>query len=1613
MNEIDGIKPHEFMGPTGLNRQWVDSNDLRQVIMARLEGQQSGRSKGLFGAKAGAAMRADRLNTHLSVLADLMSGEPVSINLTEGDSLSVHFGGRRIHIPTFNERTLTAVQAGVRYAPLQQAVWDPGTKSTRVISAQESLTNTLQGLLRSGIKDQPIAEQASAIADALENFRATSMLHLRFGPQAVGGALPYYLSKHVAINESHPAVAAARKGEAFLSAAVKSIGMKSDVVLGKGTLGTHGMHESQSHIRNALAHQLAVGLMTFEEGSPFKSTGVKTLKLRGISAFSEGREVGGTGRLIASTLPAWGYGIATPGSQLAKGIHHRRQLMAMPRNTINEIRTDGARIRGLKSPYRSGKLLSSSFDIEAQSVAAQAYAQSGAKLTGEIAQTEHAIRGGFLRIKPGISEADQELGRLAQTMLFGDSTMLASSPEMTRMAGETRRFMATRTVSLAHSRGGAGYATADLHPVLAKAIEEGGVGGPIALDTPITFEMLGGTKKKARIGGALSSTGEVRASRRGKVIGEYLKHDEEITGFRTGPGGTQAVIRKRGEMAMQAGTPVLVGRKRLSLGGGVRSFRGFDVIGPAGGMGFDLSSPDALLEHISRVVEKKSGRTGVHDIATALGGKFKENLGTIDYGDAELFPAGTDGKRNLHKLRSVIEVAEKHGITIGPGSETERRALLSDIFDKGEVGKIEQLWRGHSIGQHEAGLMSRAGPVLERALAARGKRLSDVLDIVGAHTNVGFRAGQPSRGQFGRIAVRMRDLRMYAVGVASTTGSDILSMYRKNEVLKTKFGFTGPKADQAARGMRRYGQMWRNHVERPTGLTQYLDAITAAAEGRLNQLPGGEFEVISHEEYKRRFGSGVNQVRRRSELKNLVGTPYVEEIDGQLRPTRKTLIVEMAEVGGMSQRRQLNTHAVTMQHVVVPSGEALGLRRGEYINFEKLKGRGLKSSFGRSAVQLHGALVGGDAMAAYKVGGATGLTGFEHYFGRGGQGHRGAGIGVHASFSGTLVSDANLDVGDVGVSRKTAREMLKRQGWKGPELEAQLTAIESGKAEHFTHFKTEPMRGAEHITQARMKIRPSGTRTGGVGGEMLIHNDDAIFANPLGLLRRERDYDYDPGYLWNFAKKSKKGALSNYNIEQTAMKVLWEKNRAEHKAVTEVAQQIVARMPSADKMQVTSAEMIVRAREIAKQFMGREVVEGAHTVEYAMAQAMAAVPELLTPMANVRHRTRMQILEDIALGKDIDSMVTKAHASTSRGMLMDAMSMLRGDQPAIAWLHSAAKASEYSVLKKLHAEMALRGGTEVTMAGAPDLFFHALASDLRIGQARPGTAAAEIEISHLMEPLMALMGTDEGRGAQVAGMLPGPGGESLGVEAVSRRMATSYQAVSFLERSGAQSTWQAFLTDPRYAGTSIGTQGAVSQYVHHLQGRDAEFAGPLLSGGQNWGAIQAGTAVGAGAAGEEALRHPTPGMGGWGKAFAEGSSKALRGLWESKWGKWGIGGAGVLMAISAGRSLFGSGGGDSSPPGAPMPPPPLLDGLGPERELDYNGFGNSEARVQRVPQVRTHYQVTGTTSNGSDFRGLGDGALGGFGRRPTHSGTFSNQTTRQTTRNRTEAEVNDRMYADF
>jgi hypothetical protein len=235
--------------------------------------------------------------------------------------------------------------------------------------------------------------------------------------------------------------------------------------------------------------------------------------------------------------------------------------------------------------------------------------------------------------------------------------------------------------------------------------------------------------------------------------------------------------------------------------------------------------------------------------------------------------------------------------------------------------------------------------------------------------------------------------------------------------------------------------------------------------------------------------------------------------------------------------------------------------------------------------------------------------------------------------------------------------------------------------------------------------------------------------------------------------------------------------------------------------------------------------------------------------------------------------------------------------------------------------------------------------------------------------------------------------------------------VAYAEQQGFMSSWQAAMTGTGGKGTAL-AGGLINNYLKIVEGRSPELAGRVVENAWGWGGPLAGMASAAKAAGDASLGVEPHGMGQFGKQFAGEGKDLLKKLWDSKWGKPALGAAALIAATSAAISVFGS---DSSgPSGAPMPPPPMMDGVGPDRDLDFDsGAHDNFARIQRVNQVRTHMQVTGQASGRMNLRGLADGALGRMGRSPMHSGHFIEDRHGIMDRTRLEAEINDRMGAEF
>lgn len=145
------------------------------------------------------------------------------------------------------------------------------------------------------------------------------------------------------------------------------------------------------------------------------------------------------------------------------------------------------------------------------------------------------------------------------------------------------------------------------------------------------------------------------------------------------------------------------------------------------------------------------------------------------------------------------------------------------------------------------------------------------------------------------------------------------------------------------------------------------------------------------------------------------------------------------------------------------------------------------------------------------------------------------------------------------------------------------------------------------------------------------------------------------------------------------------------------------------------------------------------------------------------------------------------------------------------------------------------------------------------------------------------------------------------------------------------------------------------------------------------------------------------------KNLAESGKNLVGRLLKSKGGKFALGVAGAAAVMN----LMGRGGGSDSG-GAPMPPEPMVQVQQDPGLQEFSQQKIQQARVERVPGVRTHAQVTVRSSErGPDMTRLGSDAFGRFGARVVQSGTFSDDMAPVEYRHQMEREIHRRMNSSF
>lgn len=1681
------------LNPSALTRSTIPeiAEELFNLQVANAQFLNRGASPAVMQMLPGtkdALERAKALKSHsyLSTLSELFEGNPNLYSLTESGTLSTSFGGRRIHIPTFDAFARDVSLAGVRYAPLQHARWDPVRKRTVLISAADSLDEALKGLLQKGIKRWSQPEQAREISRTLSKWRSESLRQMRFGRIAAGGAESFFLSSSVSISDAaHPAIKLLRQSEEHLGAAISSALQGGRPAIAKaGELFqvtpsaaaeklTADTPKYLLDVRKSVTKKLAANLILLEEGGyisqsgkvvdGIKSPGSKGgFSLRGIGAsdYEAGRMMGDTSqeaRIVASRLGTHEYSLLDPRALERKGIHHTRMAMALQTGEVRSIYSRNKMGRVAPMFYTDA-------ERTADQVAAMSMKRQGAMMRSSGVLRKFALTGGLIRARAGASAEDTAAVNKLLGKLFGDSQVIPAQEGMLRLSAEANKRTTLKILhpSTYHSQ----YAQMEMTPAVLDLIRKQGAGQVVMPDAGLSFDEVvagfrgsefekhfgeqairrdrGGRITGILLGRSVTTTGTAVEGKGGE---HWLFKGQRITGIRTSKNLTHIEVTRRASQSVRETAPFLIGEgQRVSMGRAML-YKGADVhyLAAAGKSGQDLTSVGGFMENLVRRIEMEtdpaSAKAALDEIAAITKGRVSRLYGSTAITDISepLFPMiGTEMDRvqDVTKLKQAIDIAEKYGVKVGPEDDAARRNLLSQAFVEREPGRfvlnekvgegtgrniLAQLTRGQGLqrSQIEA-LAERLGP----EYADEVRRLAGQMEMVKQYTTGSIRAGQPIAGKFGSVAVRMRDLRYYAVEMMAMGGASVKDMIEKDGVLDPA-KFKGATAEQIS-DFRGYLKMWQRQVRPKRGIGNYMEAMQATQQGDefAEALRGKKgYRFISAEQYAKDYGkladlTSKGKLRPGATIEDLRGTAFVTEVDGKLKWSTDTVLVKMTEEGYVQQRRG-EMLGVKTSYAVLPSGQAaFGTKVDEQIQLSAKKRLGLTLSFGEQSLALHNRLVSnsGDPRYVYRAQSAAYVTAAEDFFGKKGAYMAGRGK-LATSLRGTMVEHSGLGAGEIGLTKRGVERFLARQGFRGDELAQKVERIAQGTEDYFIHMKTEPMRSQAHVTVNKIRV---------IGDEIIRSSpadrarrireagEYAVYVNPADLPIRQRDFDFDPAYLFNLAKRAGKkgpGALANVQMEQRALEFIFNQRSDEYKAIRSVGEMINAdKMTKGSKIGALTNSLLQDAKAAAEEAIGRKIATSAAGVETAMAAVMADVPGMLTPMANVRWRTQMNIMQNYALGLDVESLLTKGATGAMKADIQDALAFLGQRTKGMKYLHTLAETSEYAFLKKAGSEKVLMSLAD--FISQPDSVFSALAGNIKMGEYKPGTEGAAKAVERIEGALGTLFEEAEGQlikrdGTGVLDVLYKDGG---GRAKVIREMAEAFQTVSYISEQGFKPIFDQMQTTIKAGGSAIQTnQGIAKLYGLLMSGRDPDFAGRIMHDASGYMSGVAGIVTQGGRdAADGAAGNPVKGLGAWALQWAEKAKQFIK----TPMGKISLAATAGLFIANSLSNVHRGAEGDVGP-GAPMPPPPMVDGIGPDRMLGYNMMPDESARIQRVPQVRIHAQFSGDGGAGVDFTSIANNNLTMRGLAPAHHGSFLTDPMNAMQRAKIEAQAHSRLNSEF
>jgi hypothetical protein len=1547
----------------------------------------------LFG-KAGAKLRAARVSgQHLNLLGEMLGGGGAKLRygVSAGGTAVGLIGNRYVHIPTFDELAQTVNVAGVKYAPMQNVLYDEGARRYHTVSADVALAKALETAgAQPGIATAGAARRAALAVKTISGWQQSQLQHVRAFPFQAGGALPFYLSKQATIREGPLFRMALRAQQTTMdsitSTRVARFGSGGDIPrLGLEWVGGKAIHRSYYYQREAMIDQLALALGVISQGPNgqiaggavrpmFPSVGVKSLLLRGEDPFGNKRAEMGEGRLIVSTLEPAEYGLFAPGKMLRKGIHHLRAAAAMPSRLVSAIRQHEMKAAGEQGLNFSRIRNSASFflttDIQAEQ-AARAHYESVLGHADAAVNLRTPMRVGYLVQGQGLSASRKELANKLIYELMGDSAVLATSRSAVRVAGHLDRFREATLSTSTSARGS--YSQAYLNPLLdptkdqaLDVVKKAGQGGYVRFDKPLTFNDLAHEGLGGYLGTQSTSTGARKQLRRGEnPIFDQLSitRDERVVGYTRSRGKIKFLIEKIGrEDQLKRGTPIVMGSKRLGVHGfmDVGGNQGIDFLASGlEGYGPDMWSEANRLEDFGQRLYRQRGDAGLHQFVQEMEklGSGGWSVQTNAAGEASIVaPYGANLDRYGEHWKNVAKTAETFGLSLDP----ESAGILPADQQK---------------------LLAKASPELRRQIEQSGG-MEGLLGLRTQDVTMFGRAGQPRRGSWGKVEIRARDARMWATKRASIAGISVEQM--RNPAVKSK------------RAMARAASLdrWMGILERPQGpsakglaLAEWLatgDATAARwAKGPPKGLEDLKVEFLTRAQYTEKYGRRIGNLNRRSTISDLAGSSFVNQTGTEVDDTWKVI----TDVEGiLPASRRGGTAGYNVKGLMVPSGRAISLSEDELVRMTHRGGRGgLKMGKAKAATMLHNRLISGEEIAsAYEAHGAMFLTMAENALGHGGAFHR-AHITPKASFFGTLsIAPSDLAPNQIALSKSNVQELLRRQGMSRGQAKRYITGMEKGHQKLMTHFKIEPMRSPFDMMAMEVKIADKAQLTM-LGADKIITNpNEAIGLNSYIYQWLHRDLDYDQGVLWNFARTRKDRIIEQRELRRVAKyDKKWleaAKQVKEYKLsgmATPIAEPAMRPIANMEQYQAAMEEAVKRAKEIH----GVEITADAALRQRAYQYTLATQPEVATAAANLRWRSMAEITSDIAIGNMKRLMGPAGWQQDEE--VKEALKILKGNREHLAKTRLLMRESEYMTLKKEEAEKLL--GRAVDLA---DLADPKLATSVHVAGTLKGAALNKVK-QEIAENMVSVLEGSVSDAGQVMMAMSGIKPEMLAaMTPEARRAAYLKEAQPIAEVLAALSK---VVQHGVYAGhesvMSRGNTGIVGNIFEHIAalfGRTTQ-AVPGVADATGAGVLMAGATEYAG----EVARNGTKTMTQRAVEAAAKGKDLLKRLMGSKWGMPVALGVGGVAAFAMGRALFGTSRTAYAPMGSPMPPNPILQGVSEDRSVDYNEIPiENYARVQRVNQVRTHMQISGTHNNAAAFLGATDSVYMKAGRIPSHSGQF-------------------------